>query len=185
MGTRQYPWLRTDGVPWSDGWVYTRGTYEGLPLLSWGCADRDRLATRRQLRKQGLRPGGADPVAVLYFHHAVSGKTVYSDLFLVSVAVPVRAMTPAKWRAVHKALTTRRTCVQCGEDTGVYLPRERRVCEPCRYTLADLDPCDYLHDYLTGTPITPEGGYGGEWLAPVIPLRPSRVDTQPRKTEVA
>ncbi|SNR87459.1 hypothetical protein SAMN06265360_12636 [Haloechinothrix alba] len=149
---RRLPWdLRP--VPWSDVAEFTRGTFEGLPLLSWGLAPHDRLATRRQLRAMGLRPGGQDPVALLMFRHRAAYTRVVAELFLISQARPVRAMTPARWRAVHTALAARRTCGQCGTDTETYLPRQRPVCEPCRYRLGELDADDYLHDYLAGEPI--------------------------------
>jgi hypothetical protein len=152
MGRRQFPWDLRE-VPWSQDREFTRGLWEGKPLLSYGIAPRDKLATRRQLRAMDRRPGGADPAAVLYFRNRVAGKLVFADLFQIAEAKPVRPMTPAKQAAVEKALTARRTCGQCGEDTGVYLPRANRRCEPCRYTLGDLEPDDYLHDYLTGEPV--------------------------------
>lgn len=148
---RQYPWqLRP--VPWSDLPEFTRGTRDGLILLSWGLAPRDRLATRRQLRAVGLRPGGQDPVALLYFRHSPACTKVFASLYLIAAAKPVRAMTPAKHAAVGKALAARRRCVQCGEDTGVYLPRDNHRCDPCRFTLGALDPDDVLHDYVHGMP---------------------------------
>lgn len=153
---RQYPWeLRP--VPWSDLPEFTRGTHEGVILLSWGIAPRDALATRRQLRTMGLRPGGQDPAALLYFRCRAACTKVFAELFLVAAAKPVRPMTPAKRTAVAKALAARRRCVQCGEDTGVYLPRDNRRCDPCRFLLGVLDPTDELHDYVHGTPtLTPE-----------------------------
>lgn len=92
-----------ESVPWAIGAVLTRGTVDGLPLLTWGRAPRDRLATRRQLRAQGLRPGGADPVAVLYVRHRASGRRNFASLYLVGAAKPVRPMTPARWAALDKA----------------------------------------------------------------------------------
>jgi hypothetical protein len=47
MAGRQYPWVLAE-VPWAEGKQYTRGRYERLPLLSWGIAPRDTLATFRQ-----------------------------------------------------------------------------------------------------------------------------------------
>jgi hypothetical protein len=99
----RWPWVWVESVPWATGSVLTRGTVDGLPLLTWGRAPRAKLATRRQLRALGLRPGGADPVAVLYVRHRASGRRNFASLYLVSVAKPVRPMTPAKWAALDKA----------------------------------------------------------------------------------
>ena len=100
---RRFSWVWVESVPWAAGAVLTRGAVDGLPLLSWGCAPRDRLATRRQLRARGLRPGGADPVAVLYVRHRASGRRNFASLYLVERAKPVRPMTPAKRAALDKA----------------------------------------------------------------------------------
>lgn len=147
MGSRQFPWdLRP--VPWSDLPEFTRGLWDGLPLLSWDLAPREKLATRRQLRSLGLRPGGQDPVALLYFRHRPACAFVLAELFLVEAAQPVRPMTPAKHAALDRALAARRTCRMCGQENPGELPRPHRTCEPCRYCLGGLDPADELHDYL-------------------------------------
>ncbi|KOX33850.1 hypothetical protein ADK67_05470 [Saccharothrix sp. NRRL B-16348] len=106
---RRFPWVWVESVPWTTGSVLTRGTVDGLPLLTWGCAPRDTLATRRQLRARGLRPGGADPVAVLYVRHRASGCRNFASLYLVSAAKPVRPMTPARRAALDKANRARRS----------------------------------------------------------------------------
>ncbi|TCP56977.1 hypothetical protein EV191_101927 [Tamaricihabitans halophyticus] len=154
MSSRQYPWDLRE-VPWSEFPEFTRGKLDGLVLLSWGIGPRDKLATRRQLRAQGLRPGGQDPVALLYFRCRRACKQVFAELFLVDKAMPVRQMTPAKWAAIDRALAARRTCRECDEDTGIELPKAHRTCEPCRYRLGRLDTDDYLHDYVDGTPTYP------------------------------
>lgn len=164
---RKYPWDLRE-VPWSDQPEFTRGHHEGVALLSWNIAPRDKLATRRQLRAMGLRPGGQDPAALLYFRHRASSRQVLAELFLIERAKPVRPMTPAKRTALAKAMAARRTCRQCDEDAGTELPRDYRVCDPCRYTLG-LDATDHLHDYLTGTPIDPTHD-DRTALAPVVPI---------------
>lgn len=148
--SRTFPWQLQD-VPWSDWPQFTRGSWDGLPLLSWGTAPRDTLATRRQLRTRGLRPGGQDPVALLYFQHRPACAFTLAELFLIDRARPVRAMTPAKRAALDKALTARRTCRACGQQSPGELPRPGRICEPCRYRRGHLDPADPLHDYLPET----------------------------------
>ncbi|WP_199441708.1 RRQRL motif-containing zinc-binding protein [Umezawaea beigongshangensis] len=130
MGRRQHPWVLS-AVPWSPDTQYIRGTCEGVPLLSWGTADRARLATYRQLRRRGLRPGGQDPVAVLYFRHNASKHQVKANLYRIDLAKPVRPMTPARWTALAKANLARRICHSCGRDVGYVVPTSTRQCWPC------------------------------------------------------
>src|SRR5690348_4993732 len=112
-GRRQHPWVLA-AVSWSADLEFTRGRADGVHLLSWGIAPRDRLATKRQLRAKGLRPGGQDPVAVLYFRCRTASKMVYANLYRIDRAKPVRPMTPARQSALDKAMAARRTCRQCG-----------------------------------------------------------------------
>lgn len=130
MGRRQFPWVLTP-VPWSDAPQFTRGKKDGLPLLSHGCAPRDKLATRRQLRAMDLRPGGQDPVAVLYGRHNQSKTQWFANLYLITRAKPVRPMTPAKWTALARANLARRICRTCGRDPLYVLPTSTRQCWPC------------------------------------------------------
>lgn len=118
-------------VCWADGWQFTRGVHDGLPLLSYQCAPRDKLATYRQLRAMDLRPNGSDPVAVLYGRHHESGKTWFASLYLIANAAPVRPMTPAKWTALAKANLARRICPQCGRDRGYVIHPSLGVCISC------------------------------------------------------
>lgn len=131
MAGKRFPWVLTASVPWAEGPQFTRGMYDGLPLLSYGCAPRDKLATRRQLRAMGLRPGGQDPVAVLYVRHNGSGKTNFANLYLIERAKPVRPMTWPKWRALALANLARRICPKCGRDRFYVIPREFGMCFPC------------------------------------------------------
>ena len=132
MAGRAYGWVWTETVPWQSGPTFTRGTHEGLPLLSRGIAPRNLLATYRQLRSMGLRPGGHDPVAVLYGSHKASCAKWFASLYLVATAVPVRPMTPAKWTAIAKANLAKRICPQCGRDRGYVIPKwTGYLCFPC------------------------------------------------------
>lgn len=131
MAGKSFPVVVVESVPWATGWAYTRGTYGGLPLLSQGWAPRGKLATFRQLRKLGLRPGGAYPVAVLYGRHNASGKTWFASLYLIGAAVPVRPMTPAKWAALAKANAAKRICPDCGQDRGYVIPPSLGMCLDC------------------------------------------------------
>ncbi|MEU5157766.1 MULTISPECIES: RRQRL motif-containing zinc-binding protein [Actinomycetes] len=87
----------------------------------------DGLMTRRQLRAQGLRPGGHDPVGEIRWSR---GRRV-ACLYAVARALPVRAMTPARWRAHEAMMRARRTCPQCDATRDYYIPRSLGVCLIC------------------------------------------------------
>ncbi|MPZ64554.1 MAG: hypothetical protein GEU83_03215 [Pseudonocardiaceae bacterium] len=107
----------------------------GLPALAWGRADRGELATVRQLRELGLRPAGAQPVAVLVFGHrqpdGLRPAIEYASLYRIAEAAPKRTATPAQRQAIEKALAARRTCRDCGQEQDYYLPTSERRCWPC------------------------------------------------------
>jgi hypothetical protein len=132
---KQYPWILAD-VSWSDGKEFIRGVHDGLPLLSWGTAPRHLLATYRQLRRMDppLRPGGQDPVAVLYFYSRNGGRKVFASLYLIAKAKPVRPMTPAKWHALNKANLARRTCPECHRDVLYVIHPSAGICFACLET---------------------------------------------------
>ncbi|PJN40775.1 hypothetical protein CG747_10590 [Streptomyces sp. CB02959] len=100
-----------------------------LPVYLWRLAP-DGLATRRQLRTRGLRPGGQPVVAQLERPRRRRGPLV-AYLYRIDLAQPVRPMTPAKWAALDKALAARRTCPNCGRDAGYTLPTSLSVCATC------------------------------------------------------
>ena len=54
-------------------------------------------------------------------------------LYRVDEAKPVRTMTPAKWAALAKANTARRTCPECGRDAGYVIPTALGMCGTCAY----------------------------------------------------
>lgn len=85
------------------------------------------LATRRQLRAAGLRPGGNDPVAQILWRR---GKRV-AYLYRLDWAKPKRIATPAQREAIAKALTARRTCRYCGHVKPYYIPRRYGCCLDC------------------------------------------------------
>lgn len=85
------------------------------------------LATRRQLRAAGLRPGGHDPVAQIVWRR---GKRV-AYLYRLDLAAPKRVATPAQRAAIAKALRARRTCRICGEVKPYYIPRRYGECFDC------------------------------------------------------
>ncbi|OXM69345.1 RRQRL motif-containing zinc-binding protein [Amycolatopsis vastitatis] len=165
---RRYPWVLA-AVAWSEDLEFIRGRWHGKPLLSHNTAPRNLLATRRQLRALGKRPGGQDPVAFLYFRCRKAAKIVHANLYLIADAKPVRPMTPARAAALERAMAARRTCRECGERGWAELPRAHRTCEACLYR-AGLAPDSYLHDYVIGEPTFDAAGHAA------LPTSPSRTD---------
>lgn len=102
-----------------------------LPSYRWRLAPEG-LATRRQLRALGLRPGGHDPVAELQRPRRRRGPLV-AYLYRIDHAKPVRPMTPARRAALAKAMTARRTCPNCRRDAGYCIPRSLGMCVTCAY----------------------------------------------------
>ena len=109
------------------------GARWGLPTYPWRLAP-DGLATRRQLRARGLRPGG-QPIAAQVMRHSRRRRAGVQVAYLYRVdrAKPVRPMTPAKQAALGKAMTARRTCPVCGTDAGYAIPTSLGSCVPCAY----------------------------------------------------
>ncbi|MER7739866.1 RRQRL motif-containing zinc-binding protein [Streptomyces sp. NPDC096538] len=105
-----------------------------LPVFRWRLAP-DGLATRRQLRALGLRPGGQDVAAQLERPRRRRGPLV-AYLYRVDLAVPVRPMTPARRTALTKANRARRICPVCRRDAGYVIPTSLGTCVPC----VDADP---------------------------------------------
>ncbi|MYW16756.1 hypothetical protein GT039_14390 [Streptomyces sp. SID2955] len=102
-----------------------------VPVYRWRLAP-DGLATLRQLRAQGLRPGGQDVVAQVERPRRRRGPLV-AYLYRVDLAKPVRPMTPARWAALARANRARRTCPVCGRDAGYVIPSSLGTCVPCAY----------------------------------------------------
>jgi hypothetical protein len=92
-----------------------------LPVYRWRLAP-DGYATRRQLRAQGLRPGGQDVAAQLERPRRRRGPLV-AYLYRVDLA---------------KANAARRNCPACGLDAGYVIPPSLGTCVPCAYP----DPAD-------------------------------------------
>jgi hypothetical protein len=85
------------------------------------------LATRRQLRAAGLRPGGQDIAAQILWRR---GKRV-AYLYHLDQAKPKRTATPAQLAAIAKALRARRTCPTCRQTKTYYIPRRTGECLDC------------------------------------------------------
>lgn len=107
------------------------GARHGIPTFPWKCAP-DGYATRRQLRAQGLRPGG-QPVTVQVLRPRYRRGPLVAYLYRIDAAKPVRPMTPAKWAALGKANAARRTCPKCRKDAGYVIPTSLGMCVPCAY----------------------------------------------------
>lgn len=102
-----------------------------VPVYPWRLAP-DGLATRRQLRARGLRPGGQDVAAQLERPRRRRGPLV-AYLYRVDLAKPVRPMTPAKQAALAKANAARRRCPECRRDAGYVIPASLGVCVACAF----------------------------------------------------
>jgi hypothetical protein len=102
-----------------------------IPVYRWRLAP-DGLATRRQLRALGLRPGGQDVAAQVERPRRRRGPLV-AYLYSIKQAKPVRPMTPAKWAALAKANAARRTCPECRRDAGYVIPPSLGMCTPCAF----------------------------------------------------
>jgi hypothetical protein len=111
------------------------GTRHGIPTYPFRLAPEG-LATRRQLRTAGLRPGGQDIAAqILWFSHRYRRKghppIRCAYLYRIDRALPVRPMTPARWAALAKANTALRLCPECRTDAGYRIPTSLGMCVPC------------------------------------------------------
>ena len=113
------------------GELSTRGLVHGVPALSWGWAPRELLATERQLRARGLRPG-SEPVAVLIFGHRQPARARdFAWLYLLAEARPKAAATPARMANLAAAMRSRRTCRECGHVQDRCVSRTSRMCPDC------------------------------------------------------
>ncbi|MEU6295955.1 RRQRL motif-containing zinc-binding protein [Streptomyces erythrochromogenes] len=101
----------------------------GLPVYRWRLAP-DGLATRRQLRALGLRPGGQDVVAQIERPRRKRGPLV-AYLYRIDRARPVRPMTVRRADALAKANAARRRCPACRRDAGYVIPAALGMCVPC------------------------------------------------------
>ncbi|MCB5177797.1 RRQRL motif-containing zinc-binding protein [Streptomyces antimicrobicus] len=107
------------------------GTTYGIPTYPWRYAP-DGLATRRQLRALGLRPGG-QPVAAQLLRPRYRREPLVAYLYRIDRAKPVRPMTSRKWGALALAMLARRTCPQCRTDAGYVIPASLGMCVRCAY----------------------------------------------------
>ncbi len=106
------------------------GIRHGIPTYPPRLAP-DGLATRRQLRARGLRPGGQAIAAQVMWSSRRWGRLMVAYLYRVDLAKPVRPMTLGRTRALAAANLARRTCPACRRDAGYVIPRSLGTCVPC------------------------------------------------------
>jgi hypothetical protein len=123
-------------VPELDQLVFTKGIYlkyydptgdrHGIPTYPYRWAPAG-LATTRQLRAKGLRPGGQPIAAQIIWRNGE--RTAY--LYRETLAKPKRTATPAQLHAIDNALKARRTCTTCGTEKPYYIPLSLGECLDC------------------------------------------------------
>jgi hypothetical protein len=102
----------------------------GRPTWPWKLGpDKTELATVRQLKSMGLRPGGQPPAGQLGWRRG--GEDMFCPLYRVDLAKPKRPMTPAKWAAVRKAIAARRICPTCMTEQPYEIPKRFGECNDC------------------------------------------------------
>ncbi|MEU9655324.1 RRQRL motif-containing zinc-binding protein [Streptomyces chartreusis] len=106
------------------------GARYGIPTYPWRLAP-DGLATRRQLRAEGLRPGGQPIAAQAMRMNRRTGTPRVAYLYRIDRAKPVRPMTSRRWGALALAMLARRTCPACRLDVGYCIPRSHGICGMC------------------------------------------------------
>jgi hypothetical protein len=124
-------------VPTLDG-ARSRGIYVqfydpdgrrfGIPTYPYHWAPKG-LLTLRQLRAQGLRPGGQAPIAQILWRRGL--RVAY--LYRADLALPKRTATAAQRDAIAKALRVRRTCPTCGTEKPYCIPRSLGECPDCNH----------------------------------------------------
>lgn len=128
-------------LPWNGQSVFCRGFADGLPVFGFrgrpGAVPAG-LCTRRQLRAKGLRPESPYPVALLWFRHVKPyRRSELCELFREETAVPVRAMTPAMWRAHDAAMRARRFCHTHRGHVDHYVRGPLKQCFECFFSDTD------------------------------------------------
>lgn len=104
------------------------GLTYGMPTYPFKWAPKGWL-TKRQLRAKGLRPGGQEPVGQIMWKHR--GNRRFGYLYLESLALPVRPMTPAMWRGINAATCARMICPLCEDWKGYCISRILGCCNDC------------------------------------------------------
>jgi hypothetical protein len=103
------------------------GTRFGIPTFPFHRA-LEGMATVRQLRADGLRPGGQPVAAQILWRKGARVAYLYHR----AEAMPKRTATPAQREAIAKALRARRTCPTCTQVQPYYIPRRQGECFDCQ-----------------------------------------------------
>ncbi|MET9385351.1 RRQRL motif-containing zinc-binding protein [Streptomyces sp. NPDC002928] len=119
------------------------GALYGVPTYPWKLAP-DGLATRRQLRAKGLRPGGQEIAAQCMRMNRRTGTPRVAYLYRIDRALPVRPMTSRKWGALALAMLARRTCPVCLITYSYCMPRSLGMCVTCAFPEESATPS---HDW--------------------------------------
>jgi hypothetical protein len=106
------------------------GRRYGIPTYPFHWAPRH-LYTARQLRAQGLRPGGQAPTAQILWRRGLRVAYLYRADLALPRRKARRKATPAQRTAIAKALSARRTCPTCGTEKPYYIPRSLGECLDC------------------------------------------------------
>ncbi|MFF0734101.1 RRQRL motif-containing zinc-binding protein [Streptomyces chartreusis] len=106
------------------------GARYGIPTYPWHLAP-DGLATRRQLRAEGLRPGGQPIAAQAMRMNRRTGTPGVAYVYRIDRAKPARPMTSRKWGVLALAMLARRICPACRLDVGYCIPRSHGICGMC------------------------------------------------------
>ena len=101
---------------------------DGLPRYPWRSGPLG-LATRRQLRDRGLRPG-SPPIAVEVMRRR-RGDEVVAQLYDVATARPDRTAARGLLAVVARAMESRRICPTCAEVRDYVIPRRNGECLDC------------------------------------------------------
>lgn len=108
-----------------------------LPTYPYHMAPKG-LATKRQLRKDGLSPRGEIQAQIFWWHGGTryrngrlgrTRRTAY--LFKISAAVPVRPMTGPMWVSHHAMMAARMTCPACNNIKPYCIPTSLGECNDC------------------------------------------------------
>ncbi|WP_372447851.1 RRQRL motif-containing zinc-binding protein [Kibdelosporangium banguiense] len=114
-------------LPW-NGQHWPGRMQDGLPTFGFRNAPPG-LATPRQLRAEGLCPGGHDPAAQIVWRR---GRR-WAALYRLDIAKPSPGATTAQLAALSRAHRALRTCRgTCGQVFSYRLPRSTgRRCWTC------------------------------------------------------
>lgn len=114
--------------------------FGGLPIWGWKTAPEG-LATRDQLRREGLRPAcGQQVVGQIRWRSSKArhdGGIREAYLYRKAEAVPIGEFTEARAKGLAAAMRRRRTCRTCRAERPYYISTRLGECTTCADGLAD------------------------------------------------